>query len=115
MGKSDRNPVRYARIIVSEQRVDLLLQVTIDTTPPVSGVVLEGIKGEPEIDFQQDLTVKVHWSDFFDKESGIMFYRYGYGPECMHAEDFHITDGKEVSHTAIHSHQVKLTIPECLL
>ena len=97
----------YGKIYQNTKCV-FIIQITIDTSPPVCGVVLEGVKGEPEIDFQQDLTVKVHWSDFFDIESGIMFYRYGFGPECLNAEDFHITDGKEVRHTATHSRQFKV-------
>ena len=60
-------------------------------------MVQEGVKGEPELDFQRDLYVNVHWSDFFDKESGIMFYRYGYGSECLTSEDFDIHNGKEVT------------------
>ena len=62
----------------------------------MGGAVHEGTKGEPEIDFQQDLTIHAHWSDFFDKESGIIFYRYGYGTDCLKAEDFDIVTGKEV-------------------
>ena len=73
------------------------MKITIDVSPPFGGVVLEGVKGEPELDFQQDHTVKAHWSDFFDKESGIMFYRYGYGFDCLTSEDFDIKNGKEVT------------------
>ena len=49
------------------------------------------------MDFQQVKIVMVHWSDFFDKESGIMFYRYGYGVECLESDDFDLSSGKDVS------------------
>ena len=74
----------------------LFFQITIDISPPVAGTVHEGAQGEPEIDFQQEKTVKVHWNDFFDRESGIWMYRYGYGAECLKPEDFDIETGKEV-------------------
>ena len=46
------------------------------------------------MDYQQDKTIQVYWSDFFDKESGIKFYRYGYGTECLEASDFDMNSTK---------------------
>ena len=56
------------------------------------GIVHEGLSGAPEIDFQQDHEVHVHWKGFFDKESGIMFYEYLYGESCFDEDMFTIED-----------------------
>ena len=56
------------------------------------GIVQEGISGSPDVDFQQDSRVHVHWSGFFDEESGVWFYKYGYGTRCFADEEFGIDD-----------------------
>ena len=65
-----------------------LNQITIDTSPPHTGIVQDGIRGTPEIDFQQSTTLKVHWDGFFDRESGVLFYQYGFHTEHITAEEF---------------------------
>ncbi|CAH1783330.1 unnamed protein product, partial [Owenia fusiformis] len=66
----------------------LTLKITIDTSPPHPGVVHDGRSGSVEVDFQQDYTLHAHWSQFFDRESGIMFYRYGFSNSCLEADAF---------------------------
>ncbi|KAL5007590.1 hypothetical protein ScPMuIL_016396 [Solemya velum] len=68
---------------------------SIDTTPPQEGVVYDGIKGDNEVDFQQLLKISAHWEGFFDRESGVLFYRYGFSTECLTARDLSLnsTDG----------------------
>ncbi|KAK3581570.1 hypothetical protein CHS0354_031918 [Potamilus streckersoni] len=66
----------------------LSFKLTIDTSPPHIGVVHDGIAGSPEVDFQQSLTLNAFWEGFFDKESGIMFYRYMFAETCVGKEYF---------------------------
>ena len=62
------------------------IQITIDTSPPHPGYVHDGFEGQPEVDFQQTLTLSAHWSGFFDKESGVWFYMYGFAEKCLTGE-----------------------------
>lgn len=72
-------------------------KISIDSSPPVAGSVHEGVRGEPELDAQQDKKVMVYWNGFFDKESGIFFYKYGYGLDCLNPRDFALSSEKNVS------------------
>ena len=64
------------------------VQITIDTSPPHTGIVQDGIRGTPEVDFQQSTTLHVHWDGFFDRESGVLFYQYAFHTEPMSSSDF---------------------------
>ncbi|KAL3841826.1 hypothetical protein ACJMK2_019925 [Sinanodonta woodiana] len=66
----------------------LSFKLTIDISPPHVGVVHDGIVGSPDVDFQQSLTLSAFWDGFFDKESGIMFYRYKFAETCVGKEYF---------------------------
>ncbi|XP_046562882.1 uncharacterized protein LOC124271765 [Haliotis rubra] len=63
-------------------------KVTIDTSPPHPGVVQDCQLGNPEVDYQQHLQLCGHWDGFFDKESGVKFYQYKFGPHCLSANEF---------------------------
>jgi hypothetical protein len=52
--------------------------------------VHDGIPGDPEVDFQQSLKLEGHWDDFFDKESGVWLYSYGFGENCLDEIDLNI-------------------------
>lgn len=65
-------------------------QFTVDLTPPLSGAVFEG-DGEGDIldiDYIQDFNYNVHWSGFFDRETGILIYQYIISTECATASSF---------------------------
>jgi hypothetical protein len=64
------------------------IQITVDNTPPIAGVVYEGKPGDDDIDYQSDFKIDVSWSGFFDKESGIKLYRYSVGNKCKLLEEF---------------------------
>ncbi|KAL3873868.1 hypothetical protein ACJMK2_036952, partial [Sinanodonta woodiana] len=64
------------------------IKITVDTSPPHQGIVNEGFLGSPEVDYQNILEIHAYWDSFFDKESGIMFYRYGFGKSCLTKEHF---------------------------
>ncbi|WAR06111.1 hypothetical protein MAR_021480 [Mya arenaria] len=64
-------------------------KITVDVSPPNAGHVHDGTLGFPEIDFQQSLTLTAHWGEFFDKESGIKFYRYSFATRCLSADEMH--------------------------
>ncbi|ESO83749.1 hypothetical protein LOTGIDRAFT_168990 [Lottia gigantea] len=67
----------------------LTIKITIDTSPPHVGVVHDGRYGESEVDYQPDRNLQAHWEGFFDKESGVRYYHYGFSTGCLTAEDFH--------------------------
>ncbi|OPL33819.1 hypothetical protein AM593_07242, partial [Mytilus galloprovincialis] len=62
--------------------------ITIDVSPPHEGYVHDGIRGDPEIDFQQDLHIDAHWEGFFDRESGVEFYQYIFSDHCFNNDEF---------------------------
>ena len=66
----------------------LLLQVTIDISPPHAGTVFDSLSGSPDLDFQPSFIHQAHWSGFLDKESGVMFYQYGFSERCIPADEF---------------------------
>ena len=72
-------------------------QISIDTTGPHPGEVLDGLQGQPEKDFQKDLNIHGHWDGFFDKESGIAFYKFKYGAQCFTTKHFSLSDKTGVS------------------
>ena len=64
------------------------LQITLDTSPPQAGTVLDGAPGTgAEVDYQEGDQLGAHWSGFFDRESGVMFYEYAFGETCLDADD----------------------------
>ncbi|XP_055958832.1 uncharacterized protein LOC126829498 [Patella vulgata] len=63
-------------------------KITIDTSPPHEGPVHDGKYGTPEVDFQQDRKIFTHWEGFFDRESGVKFYQYGFGKTCLDTSKF---------------------------
>lgn len=75
----------------------ILKQITIDVTPPHAGLVHDGNKGSPEIDYQQGTSLTAHWDQFFDRESGVLFYQYIPGTSCAGKDDFDL----ERTHTDV--------------
>ncbi|ESO94429.1 hypothetical protein LOTGIDRAFT_175429, partial [Lottia gigantea] len=65
----------------------LIYKITIDTSPPNVGVVHDGRYGEPEVDYQPERNLQAHWEGFFDKESGLRYYHYGFSTRCLTAEE----------------------------
>nr|XP_034314147.1 uncharacterized protein LOC105348718 isoform X1 [Crassostrea gigas] len=63
-------------------------KITIDTSPPHTGVVQDGVSGTEEVDYQQGMTLNAHWEGFFDRESGVLFYQYGYDTKPLNASAF---------------------------
>nr|KAG5709290.1 hypothetical protein BaRGS_018042 [Batillaria attramentaria] len=54
----------------------------------------------PEVDYQSSTSLHAHWSDFFDRESGIKFYQYAFHTACLTASSFgHVTDDSRVNVT----------------
>ena len=64
-----------------------LFQITIDITAPQAGFVHDGLYGTPEVDYQQDFHLNVHWSGFFDAESGVDYYKYIFSDHCWNRDD----------------------------
>ena len=66
----------------------LKFQITIDVSPPHEGSVHDGIRGEPEVDYQQDLHIDAYWEGFFDRESGVEYYQYVFSDHCLTNSEF---------------------------
>ncbi|XP_071964161.1 uncharacterized protein [Antedon mediterranea] len=82
----------YVKITITNNAMlvaNLTRKITIDTSNPHPGTVFEGLPGENDIDFQQVLQIDAHWSGFFDKESGIKYYKYGISSRCLTIADFY--------------------------
>ncbi|KAK3100189.1 hypothetical protein FSP39_015958 [Pinctada imbricata] len=69
---------------------DLTENITIDISPPHTGIVHDGVRGTPEVDYQQDKTLHAHWDGFFDRESGVLFYQYGFDTQCIPKAKFQL-------------------------
>ncbi|XP_053400999.1 uncharacterized protein LOC128557566 [Mercenaria mercenaria] len=65
-------------------------KITIDTSPPHEGIVRDGIPGALEVDFQQSLQLTGYWDGFFDDESGVWFYTYGFNDRCLNENDLDV-------------------------
>ncbi|VDI60122.1 Hypothetical predicted protein, partial [Mytilus galloprovincialis] len=63
-------------------------KITIDVSPPHEGTVHDGIRGDTEVDYQTDLHLDAHWEGFFDRESGVEFYRFIFADYCFTNEEF---------------------------
>lgn len=63
-------------------------RISVDTSPPHAGFVMDGPVGQDEVDYQQGMTLQAHWSGFFDRESGVRFYQYGFSSECLTSGNF---------------------------
>ena len=80
-----------------------LFQITVDSTPPVAGVVQDG-PGDTDIDYQQSLTLHANWHNFFDRESTISFYQYAFAEECLGADYFYLPTDGQVSGEKVTGH-----------
>ena len=65
-------------------RIDIL----VDDSPPVAGVVIEGATGTPDIDYSSGEEIIVSWDGFIDHESGIKLYKIGFDKQCFPIEYF---------------------------
>ncbi|XP_061176007.1 uncharacterized protein LOC133184958 [Saccostrea echinata] len=74
----------------------LTKKITIDVSPPHTGSVQDGVRGTNEVDFQQSKTLNAHWDGFFDKESGVMFYMYGFNTEPILADGFQLDNNNHL-------------------
>ncbi|XP_046345841.2 uncharacterized protein LOC124126446 [Haliotis rufescens] len=68
----------------------LHLKITIDSSPPHPGAVHDGLTGHSEVDYHGTTDLHAHWVGFFDRESGVKFYQYGFAGQCLDATDFGI-------------------------
>ncbi|KAI0242789.1 hypothetical protein LSAT2_011095 [Lamellibrachia satsuma] len=78
-----------------------LLEITIDTTAPLPGVVSDSQQSQADIDFQQGSTHYASWQGFFDRESGILFYQYAFSDGCVAASDFSVPPIGKVKETTL--------------
>nr|XP_034301655.1 uncharacterized protein LOC105322112 [Crassostrea gigas] len=79
-------------------------KITIDTSPPHPGMVKDGVRGTEEVDFQQSKTLTAHWDGFFDRESGVLFYQYGFNTSPIPASAFALDTGNSMLHETYSVH-----------
>ncbi|XP_061193435.1 uncharacterized protein LOC133201664 [Saccostrea echinata] len=79
-------------------------KITIDISPPHTGTVQDGMRGTDEVDFQQSKTLNAHWDGFFDKESGVLFYMYGFHTEPIPAVEFQLNSANSLLHETCFLH-----------
>lgn len=102
----------YITVVVTNWaylQTQLTQQITIDTTPPLQGVVHDG-NSSRDIDYQQPRLITAWWSGFFDRESEIQFYQYTFGTSCTNQSVFGIPAFHNVS---VSLHCTVLEIPNC--
>ena len=63
------------------------VDILVDESVPVKGIVREGASGENDIDFTQDNKTFISWNGFIDHESGINLYRIALSPWCLGYEE----------------------------
>ena len=75
---------------------------TTDTTPPLTGVVMDAELGSHDLDYVQNSMLSAWWADFFDRETSILLFQYHFGTECANASAFSypLPGGGEVGETA---------------
>ncbi|XP_041351012.1 uncharacterized protein LOC121369995 [Gigantopelta aegis] len=81
-------------------------QITIDSSPPLGGIVHDGPAGESERDYQISKTLFANWEGYFDKESGVAFYQYLFGTSCNDISAFS-TDLNKTQATETYSTQAE--------
>lgn len=64
------------------------IKITIDTTPPQSGVVVDTTVGEKDIDYQSGLIYQFSWNGFFDPETDVISYQYIVDVNCAAEGNF---------------------------
>ena len=69
--------------LVSFYHVDIL----VDASPPVAGVVLEGPPGGPDIDYTSEDHVYINMHGFIDHESGIRLYHVALAEQCLSVDE----------------------------
>ncbi|KAI8519531.1 hypothetical protein Bbelb_027880 [Branchiostoma belcheri] len=74
-------------------------QVTVDESPPTAGQVQDAMQGQRDLDFQQDLQLHAWWDGFFDRESGVQFYQYGFANRCLGEDEFSIPQSEHIHNT----------------
>ena len=61
---------------------------TTDTTPPITGYVMDAEFGSHDVDYTHHTTVTAWWGDFFDRETSILIFQYHFGTECANSSAF---------------------------
>lgn len=63
------------------------VDILVDESAPVKGVVREGVFGEKDIDFTEENNTFINWDGFVDHESGILLYKVTLSPWCLKLEE----------------------------
>jgi hypothetical protein len=85
------NTTNDAQLTSSKQ-----VTITVDSSPPQAGHVIDGLVGQLDIDSQQSNSIQAYWLGFNDRDSGIHHYKYAIATSCLKKDDF--TSGKVAVH-----------------
>ena len=62
--------------------------ITTDTTPPLTGVVMDAALGSHDLDYTTNTTLVASWGDFFDRETSTLTFLFHFGSECINESYF---------------------------
>ena len=95
--------------LVSFYHVDIL----VDASPPVAGVVLEGPPGGPDIDYTSEDHVYINMHGFIDHESGIRLYHVALAERCLTLEEMRNSGRTGISTIyKTNNPRIKMTFPK---
>ncbi|XP_071082542.1 uncharacterized protein [Haliotis cracherodii] len=97
--------------VMNHAKLNTSLAIKVKVDAPHPGIVHDGQSGHPEVDYQDSLQLHAHWDRFFDKENGIAFYQYTFGPRCLQGDVFDLNETKNMEST--NSTEVTWTAPSC--
>jgi hypothetical protein len=63
------------------------VDILVDESPPVKGIVREGILGEKDDDFTSQNFTTINWNGFIDHESGIRLYQVTMFSRCLNSDE----------------------------
>eukprot|EP00058_Branchiostoma_floridae_P023180 XP_002608670.1 hypothetical protein BRAFLDRAFT_73893 [Branchiostoma floridae] len=79
----------YVFVVTATNNAMLMTTVTFQDALP----------GQRDLDFQQDLQLHAWWDGFFDRESGVQFYKYAFANRCLGKDEFGIPRPQHVHNT----------------
>ncbi|XP_046562580.1 uncharacterized protein LOC124271469 [Haliotis rubra] len=88
------------------------LDVLVDESPPLVGIVQEGSIDGPDIDYTSDGHVLISWRGFIDHESGIRYYIVGLADKCLSVGELKQTNSSDIIIQKATTESVSLVFPK---
>lgn len=89
------------------------VDILVDESVPVKGVVREGALGEKDKDFTNENTTIINWDGFIDHESGIRLYQVAMFSRCLNSDEIlNIGMNKNIVKVNTTENSVRLYFPK---